>query len=250
MQLTKHSPLQDALIDKKSLKRTMVVMQPTVLPWAGYFNLMHLADDFVFFDDVQLEKRSWQTRNRLLREGKAYWITLPIKHAGLNQKIFETWVATNHFWESSVRKSFGRNYGNHTHFHAALEILNFFLDCKCDNLADRNISTILFIADKLQIHTRIHRASEICIDGVRSDRLIKLCDYFKADIYLSPNGAKEYLELDDFARRSSSQLLFQNYDVLPYPQLNSNEFIPCLSIVDLIANLGIEKTYSYVIGNA
>ena len=228
----------------------LVVMQPTVLPWAGYFNLMHSADDFVFFDDVQLEKRSWQTRNRLLLEGKANWITVPVIHAGLKQKIYETQIVTSQFWISSVRKSFIRNYEKHAYFREALEILNFFLDHRSNNLSERNVATIKYIADRLQISTRIHIASEIGIGGVRSDRLVKLCDHFKADIYLSPAGAKDYLELDTFSEYSPSQLLLQNYVVNSYFQMNSKEFVPYLSILDVIANLGLKKTHIYVIGNS
>ena len=250
MQVNEVQVLHDIPASNQGLKKTLVVMQPTVLPWAGYFNLMYLSDDFVFFDDVQLEKRSWQTRNRLLLEGKTNWITVPVTHAGLQQKIFETQIAVSQFWIASVRKAFVRNYEKHPHFNEALEIMNFFLDHHSDNLSERNIATIRFIADRLTISTRTHLASEIGISGVRSDRLVKLCEHFKADIYLSPLGAKEYLEFDAFVQHSSSQLLFQNYVVNSYSQANSKEFVPYLSIIDVIANLGLQKTKSYISGNS
>ena len=31
-------------------------MQPTYLPWAGYFNLIQQTDAFVFLDDVQFSR--------------------------------------------------------------------------------------------------------------------------------------------------------------------------------------------------
>lgn len=40
------------------------IMQPTFLPWMGYFSMMSKVDLFVA-DDVQLAKRSWQVRNRI-----------------------------------------------------------------------------------------------------------------------------------------------------------------------------------------
>src|SRR5574338_544206 len=59
------------------------IMQPTYLPWIGYFALMDMADVFVFLDDVQLSKQSWQTRNRIKGEsGKGLMLTVPIRHAG------------------------------------------------------------------------------------------------------------------------------------------------------------------------
>jgi hypothetical protein len=34
------------------------IMQPTYLPWAGYFNLISQVDTFVYLDNVQFERRS------------------------------------------------------------------------------------------------------------------------------------------------------------------------------------------------
>ena len=46
--------------------RTCVIMQPTYLPWIGYFKLIKSVEKFVFLDDVQINKRSWQQRNEIL----------------------------------------------------------------------------------------------------------------------------------------------------------------------------------------
>ena len=227
---------------------TLVVMQPTVLPWAGYFNLMHLADDFVFHDDVQLEKRSWQTRNRLLLGGKAEWISLPIEHSGEKQKISETRVILDKKWTDKVHRDFRRHYGAHPYFGAAAEVMDTFLNCTTDNLARRNESAIRLVAERLQLQTRIHRASELGIEGVRSERLIAFCRHFRADTYLSPLGSADYLQADRFAERAPASLAFQNYAVPPYSQASCKEFVSHLSIVDVVANLGWEQSRDYVIG--
>ena len=216
------------------MSTTLVVMQPTVLPWAGYFNLMHLADDFVFHDDIQLEKRSWQTRNRLLLEGKADWISLPIEHISEKQRISGTRVLVDKKWIAKFLRCFRRNYEKHSYFKEAFEVVDYFVNLESDNLAIRNEEMIRFIAEHLQIRPRIHRASELGIDGIRSDRLIGFCKHFQASIYLSPLGSSEYLQADSFSARSPSHLTFQNYGVLPYPQINSKDFVPNLSILDVM----------------
>ena len=43
----------------------IAIMQPTYIPWLGYFDLMDSVDQFIFYDDVQLEKGSWQLRNQI-----------------------------------------------------------------------------------------------------------------------------------------------------------------------------------------
>ena len=55
-----------------------VIMQPTYMPWAGYLHLIDQADVFVFLDDVQFEKQSWQNRNRVLVRGAPHWLTVPV----------------------------------------------------------------------------------------------------------------------------------------------------------------------------
>ena len=46
------------------------IMQPNFLPWAGYFNLLKKVDEFIFFDDVQFSKNSWNNRNLILLKNK------------------------------------------------------------------------------------------------------------------------------------------------------------------------------------
>ena len=52
------------------------IMQPHYFPWAGYFNLISKVNEtYVFLDDVQFSKNSWQSRNQILVNGKKKWIT-------------------------------------------------------------------------------------------------------------------------------------------------------------------------------
>lgn len=55
------------------------IMQPTYIPWIGYFDLIDKVDVFVFYNDVQLTKRSWQVRNRIKVPNGEVWLTIPIK---------------------------------------------------------------------------------------------------------------------------------------------------------------------------
>lgn len=227
----------------------LVVMQPTVLPWAGYFNLMYHADDFIFHDDIQLEKRSWQTRNRLLFSGKPEWISVPILHLHEKQKISETQVLIDKRWKDKLNNTFLRCYERHLYKREAEEILTIFLDYEGISLAERNEASIRFIARALQLAPRFHRASELNIPGVRSDRLIAFCKHFSAVTYLSPLGSADYLEADGFVQRSSAQLLFQDYNPKTYSQTGRFElpFESHLSIVDVVANLGWEGTRKYIV---
>ena len=66
------------------------IMQPHFFPWSGYFNLINKCDIFVFLDDVQFSKNSWQVRNKLFVNKSIKWITVPTKKSSLkNTKINE-----------------------------------------------------------------------------------------------------------------------------------------------------------------
>ncbi len=223
------------------------IMQPTFLPWAGYFNLMAQVDDFVFLDDVQLEKQSWQTRNRLFMNGCVQWISLPVRHSNLSQTIHETEVLDTGRWCEKLARGFEQNYGKHPHYSVAREVLDLLTFQPGVKLSVLNETVIRYVAERLGITARLHRAGELGITGIRSARLIALCKHFDAKEYLSPVGSADYLSEDGFTAKVTATLRFQEYHPQPYHQKGSREFVSHLSIVDVIANLGWDGARQYII---
>ena len=217
------------------------IMQPTYLPWIGYFALMDMADVFVFLDDVQLSKQSWQTRNRIKGEsGKELMLTVPIRHAG-EQAIKDVDVDGSH-WIAKHLKSFQQNYRKAPHFAEALAIYEPVLQGGSTRLCDLNVALISAIADRLGISGRRLRSSAIAGKSAdRRDRLVDICREVGADTYLSPAGAAGYLSEADgeaqFAAHGMT-LLYQRYEHPTYPQVNG-AFLPYMCVLDLIANVGV-----------
>lgn len=224
----------------------LVVMQPTFLPWAGYFNLMTQADVFVFLDDVQLERQSWQTRNRLLMNGRAQWVSVPIRHDRLSQTIAETETVAFGRWYDKFTRGFTQAYGKHPHFAAAREIVERLGEVQEARLGALNETVITHAAARLGLAPRFCRAGELAIPGVRSERLLALCQHFGARDYLSPVGAGDYLAEDGFASRSPATLRFQDYRPRPYRQKGAGAFVSHLSLLDVVANLGWDEARAYV----
>ena len=76
-------------------------MQPTYIPWLGYFDLIDQADIFVFLDNVQLSRSNWHVRNRIKTCQGELYLTIPVHrdkgnyetmlcHAFINYK--QPWV--------------------------------------------------------------------------------------------------------------------------------------------------------------
>ena len=77
-------------------------MQPTYLPWEGYFNLISKADKFIFLDDVQFVKQSWQSRNYILSSNGKLLLSIPIKKHDLSTNINKIKINDNQNWRKNT----------------------------------------------------------------------------------------------------------------------------------------------------
>lgn len=82
--------------------------------------------------------------------------------------------------------------------------------------------------------------------GSRSDYITLILKSIGCDVYISPNGAKNYLKEDKFEEKSGVRLEFQVYNPSSYIQVDSNEFVSHLSIIDVIANIGYVRAKEYI----
>ena len=57
----------------------IAISQPTYLPWQGYFALINYVDEFIFLENIQFNKRSWQQRNKIMSNDKEIFLTMPVK---------------------------------------------------------------------------------------------------------------------------------------------------------------------------
>ena len=224
------------------------IMQPTYLPWIGYFALMDMADVFVFLDDVQLSKQSWQTRNRIKSEaGKELMLSVPVRHAGA-QSIRDVEIDGTH-WIAKHLRSFEQNYRKAPHFAEAMALYQPVLRSEAVKLCDLNIALISAVAERLGIAGKRIRSSEIAEKSVdRRDRLVDICKQFGADTYVSPAGAAGYLTEEDGEAQFNAHgitLLYQRYEHPTYPQVNG-AFLRYMCVFDLIANVGIEQAATVI----
>ncbi len=227
-------------------QKTIVIMQPTYLPWAGYFNLMSEADVFVFLDDVQFEKQSWQQRNRVLVHGQPHWLTVPVRHESLSQLIRDIRIIAENPWRRKHASLIEQNYCRHPFFAELNAVLQLLNDDSLDRLAELNMAIIQRVAHQLALHPSLGCASQLGVSGSRSEKLLGICEHFGCEKYLSPVGSAEYLEKDGVFSKAKVRLCFQDFSPAPYPQHGTETFCSHLSILDVIANIGVEQTKSYI----
>ena len=216
---------------------TLVVLQPSYLPWLGYFDQMAKADAFVLYDDVQFDKHGWRNRNRIKSPKGPLWLTVPVLHAGrATQSIDSVEIDNRKPWAEKQLRSIEQSYARAPFRDLSLPKLSKILLQPWKHLVDLNIATTKWLAEELSITTPLYRSSELAIDGDRNERLINLCRHFRATRYISGDAARAYLDVEAFSA-AGIEVVWHSYRHPEYPQLHG-DFVPQLSALDLLLNVG------------
>ena len=230
-----------------SMNRVCSIMQPTYLPWLGYFDLIDRADVFVFYDDVQVVKRSWGVRNKVKTANGPVFLSVPIdkdKHRN-ERTFFNAQLDYSQNWVEKHLETFRLNYKKASFFEEIFSLLENELIKKPKFLAELNISLIKAIIKFLELNTELRISSEMNnLSGKKENRLIQICERIDADKYLSPQGSSQYIEAEKPGGEFSEteiDLYYQNFVHPTYPQL-WGDFVSHLPIVDVLMNCGKEET--------
>ena len=100
-----------------------------------------------------------------------------------------------------------------------------------------NLKILKTVIEWLNIKTKILFESDLDVKGKSSKRLVNICKEVNATTYLSGIGGKNYLDEKIF-QENKININYQEYSPISYPQINSKTFIPNLSILDLLFNMG------------
>jgi hypothetical protein len=175
--------------------KTAAIMQPTYLPWIGYFSLMDQVDTFVFLDSVQFDKRSWQQRNRIKTAQGELFLTVPVITKGRRfQKISEAEIdPAQHFQEKQL-KTIENNYSKAPFFDVYWEEFSEILKQNYRFLVDLNVALIEWFKIKLGIESVLIKSSSLKAQGQRVDLLVSICRKTGINHYLSPMGYKRYIK--------------------------------------------------------
>jgi hypothetical protein len=220
----------------------LVVLQPGYLPWLGYFDLLTKADVFVHYDDVQFDKHGWRNRNRVKGPKGSIWLTVPVLHRGrTGQSILDVEIDDRQDWRRKHLSTVSQLYAHAPFLDTILPRLRDIIERPWPHLVDLNLALIDWLAAEIGITTPRHRASELDIGGDRSERLINFCHHFGAARYISGNAAQEYLDEGRFGA-AGIEVAWHSYVHPTYAQQHG-EFVPYLSVLDLVLNVG-EKSLS------
>ena len=217
------------------------VHQPQYIPWLGYFDKVAKSDAFVFLDDVQYKAREFQNRNKIRTKEEPLWLTVPVASKGLGrQKMRDVKIDNESEWRRQHLLSIKASYGHAEFFKRYFPFFEDLYSKKWEKLSDLNIYIIEYILKELKIVTPVYFESKLNIAGKKTSRIIEICGKLNADTYLSGIGGKDYLE-DGLFADAGIKLIYQDFVHPLYRQQfmkSANDFIPYLSMIDLLFNEG------------
>lgn len=228
------------------LHRTIVIEQPSYVPWIGYFDLMRMADVWVWYDDVQYTKRDWRNRNRVAGGGAPSWLTVPVLTKGrFHQRICDVEIDDSRPWIAQHLQTLRHCYAHAPFFHDVFAVVAGALQAGYRRLSDLTIAMNESLSRLLGLSPVFLRSSDLpSIEGKRVDRLLSICRAVGGAVYLSGPSARAYIDPLAF-EREGLELRYIRYDYPPYDR-GAHPFVPRLSIVDALAWLGGAATASFL----
>lgn len=224
-----------------------VILQPSYIPWRGYFDQIRRADLFIFYDDVQYDKHGWRNRNQVKTAHGKKWLTVPVHSGGVTQGISvkDVRIDWTKPWPQQHIRSLTSSYNKAPFFKRYLPLLESMYARRDESIADFTIETTIALARQLGIqHTRFQRSSEIDgIAGEKTGRLIQILKKVGASHYISGPAARDYIEADKFSQAGIG-LEFMEYKYPEYIQFYP-PYDPNVSALDLLFMMG-DRAASYI----
>ena len=217
----------------------VAVHQPNFMPYLGFFDKIRQVDTFVVLNDVQYTKRGYTNRNKIKKPNGSMWLTVPVS-GELLVPINEVLIANQIDWQDHHLKTLEHMYGKADSYDTIQLKVKSEYRKDWEYLADFNIALLELCFEFLGIEVNMVFSSDQNIeadDG--SDRILKICSKLGADHYLSGISGRDYLDLSAY-KKAGIAVSFHDFNHPIYPQ-QFGDFIPNLSIIDYLMNVGPSK---------
>ncbi len=223
-------------------------MQPYLFPYIGYYQLVHAVDKFVVYDDVNFIKQGWINRNRILVNCKDHIFTVPLANQSSFQTIAATEINYKLFpqWKSKFMKTLAGSYSKAPNYNEAAALIENMLSQNQPTISQMATTTIVDIYQYLGLKKEFVLTSAMYNNGELKayERVIDICKKENATAYINPIGGQELYSKEIFTD-SGLALNFIKSNKIVYQQFNC-EFVPWLSIIDLLMFLSKEQIREYL----
>lgn len=222
--------------------KKIAIMQPYFMPYIGYFQLIKAVDKFVVYDDVNYINKGWINRNQILINNKPSIITVPLKEASQNKKINEIFVSSDEKWKNKMLRTIELSYKKAPFFNEVFLLFQNILTSNYQTISQLNVQSIKLICNYLSLNTTLDLSSNLYNNQILSgqQRILDICIKEKANQYINPIGGFDLYDKTYF-EKSGVNINFIKSNPVIYNQY-TNEFVPWLSILDVLMFNGKVKT--------
>ncbi len=222
------------------------IHQPNYWPYPGLIGKIAHSDEFLFLTKVQLDKSSWQSRNRIrIKEGWKYLAVPVISKGKEEQKIKDTMISNQTNWRNQHLNAIKFAYQKAPYYKRYEPFIKDLYKRKWEYLADLDIYIMEYILEELDIRTKLIYDRDLDITGEKNELLIDICHQLGADQYMSNKGSENYVEIEKF-NAGKIDHIYIDYKGVTYPQVYEG-FEESLSILDMLMNCGPEMTREIVL---
>lgn len=219
------------------------IHQPSFFPWLGLLDKIAKSEQFIFLDDVQANKAAYQYRNTFYCNGEAKFLGLPVDYR-LGVKLCDLHYKNN-LWRQEHLNKLRNYYGKAPFFSEIFPLVERLYHDKGgeEKPVDFIIHSMVFVFDLFGIKVLTKRSSEISSPKVKGELVLDLCQKTATSIYLSGQGAKQYMNgniLTEFQNKEI-QIRWHYFKHPVYHQSNRYPFLEGLSALDLLFFEGIER---------
>jgi len=212
--------------------------QPQYLPGLRLFDKIARADVFVYLDTVPMESSGYENRNKIKTDQGWQWLTVPVQRKGYQSTpMWMIHIDNTKPWRRKHWKTIQTSYMACNYWSDNADWLADIYLSDDTILSELNFGILLNILGKLDLdHIDIKFARDYKFKGHKSDLVLDMCKKLGATKYIFGAKGRDYAKVEDF-EREGIELEFQDYKHPQYNQLHG-EFIPNLSIIDLLFNEG------------
>lgn len=222
--------------------------QPVYLPWLGLLHKIAISDAYCYLDTVQYQIQDWNNRNKVKTANGSIYLTVPVKAKGyLDKKIKDIEIDYNTNWRRKHWKIIYFNYKKTPFFDKYAPFFEELYKNDWKYLTSLNDYMLKWFLKELGIKVNYCKSSDYDFTGNKSDLIIDMCKKLGADKYIFGALGKDYAEKDKFDKVGIN-IYFQEY-IHPAYEQRWGEFLPYMSIIDLLFNEGDKSLKILMSGN-
>lgn len=227
----------------------VAIMQPYFLPYVGYFSLIKHVDQFILFDTPQYIRHGWIERNRVLKQnGELFYVKVPLNKHQRETKIKDIRINNSENWKNKILAQLIPYRKIAPNYMEVIKLLKEILEYETESIVELNYISLKKICDYLNIITDIKIWSEMDmeIEEVKSpdEWALNICKALNVDEYYNAIGGNSFFDKSKY-ENAGIALNFIETEPITYKQF-SNEFVPYLSIIDVMMFCNKEQINSMI----